>query len=145
MAKASIDSLETTKSLIDLEGHSSGDFGMGDEYILSFIFDDIILVEYVDEVDDGSGEAIMRGGIYVPTNTLNKAWRKAKVILTGPNVEYTKKGDIVMFPNDKGASVSNMFIEGYGKIKKGMFLNEARLFGICKPITKKCQKSTSQD
>lgn len=134
MAKASIDSLETTKNLIDLEGHSSGDFGMGEEYLLSFLFDDIILVEYVDEVDDGSGEAIMRGGIYVPTNTLNKAWRKAKVVLAGPKVEYVKKDDIVMFPNDKGASVSNMHIEGYGKIKKGMFLNEARLFGICKPI-----------
>jgi hypothetical protein len=40
-----------------------------------------------------------------------------------------------MFPNDKGAPVSNMEIEGYGKIKKGMFLNEQRLFGICKSKT----------
>ena len=40
-----------------------------------------------------------------------------------------------MFPNDKGAPVSNMDIEGYGIIKRGMFLNEQRLFGICKQKT----------
>jgi hypothetical protein len=36
-----------------------------------------------------------------------------------------------VFPNDKGASVSNIIVEGYGKLNKGMFLNEQRLFGIC--------------
>jgi len=132
MTQASIDSLATKRSLIDLEGHSQGDFGMGDEYILSFIFDDIILVEFIDETSDEAGDAVKRGGIFIPTNALNKAWRKAKVILTGPEVKYAKKGDIVMFPNDKGASVSNIEVEGHGKIKKGMFLNEQRLFGICK-------------
>lgn len=132
MTQASIDSLATKRSLIDLEGHSQGDFGMGDEYILSFIFDDIILVEFIDEASDEAGDAVKRGGIFIPTNALNKAWRKAKVILTGPEVKYTKKGDIVMFPNDKGASVSNIEVEGHGRIKKGMFLNEQRLFGICK-------------
>ena len=45
MGKVDIDVLEPKKSLIDLEGNSSGDFGLTDEYILSFIFDDIILVE----------------------------------------------------------------------------------------------------
>lgn len=137
MAQASIDSLATKKSLIDLDGHSDGDFGLGDEYNLSFLFDDIILVEFIDEDSDGAGDTIMRDGIYVPTNTLSKAWRKARVILTGPEVKYAKKGDIVMFPNDKGAPVSNMEIDGYGKIRKGMFLNEQRLFGICKPIKNK--------
>jgi len=132
MTQASIDSLATKRSLIDLEGHSQGDFGMGDEYILSFIFDDIILVEFIDETSDEAGDAVKRGGIFIPTNALIKAWRKAKVILTGPEVKYAKKGDIVMFPNDKGASVSNIEVEGHGKIKKGMFLNEQRLFGICK-------------
>ena len=110
---------------------------MGDEYILSFIFDDIILVEFIDEASDEAGDAVKRGGIFIPTNALNKAWRKAKVILTGPEVKYTKKGDIVMFPNDKGASVSNIEVEGHGRIKKGMFLNEQRLFGICKEQSSK--------
>ena len=61
------------------------------------------------------------------------------MILAGPECKYTNVGDIVMFPNDKGASVSNMEIDGYGKIKNGMFLNEQRLFGICK------RKSKSKD
>ena len=47
---------------------------------------------------------------------------------------YCKKDDIVIFPNDKGVTVANMEIEGYGKIKKGMFLNEQRLFGIAKKM-----------
>ena len=69
----------------------------------------------------------MRDGIYVPTNTLTKAWRKAKVILAGPECKYTKVGDIVMFPNDKGASVSNIEIENYGRVKDGMFLTRSRI------------------
>jgi hypothetical protein len=139
MPEASIDSLATKRSLIDLDGHSDGDFGLGDEYSLSFVFDDILLVEFIDEDSDGAGDLIQRGGIYVPTNTLSKAWRKAKVNPAGPEVKYAKEGDIVMFPNDKGAPVSNMEIDGVGKIGKGMFLNEQRLFGICKP--KKVKKA----
>jgi len=76
----------------------------------------------------------MRDGILVPTNSLIKAWRKAKVVLVGPSVKFCKPKDIVIFPNDKGASVSNIEIEGYGKLRKGVFLNEQRLFGICKYI-----------
>jgi hypothetical protein len=128
----SVDILETQRSLIDLTSHSDGNFGFGEDFKLSFLFEDIVLVEFIDEVDDGHGDAILRGGIFVPTNTLTKAWRKAKVILAGPNAQYAKVGDIVIFPNDKGVSVSNIEIEGYGILKKGMFLNEKRLFGICK-------------
>lgn len=124
-----IDLLPTTRSLIDLSSHSSGDFGLED-YELTFILDDIILVEYVDISSDG--DSITRNGLFVPTNALTKAWRKARVILTGPNVKHAKKDDIVVFPNNLGVTVSNMDIEGYGKIKKGIFLNESRIFGICK-------------
>ena len=139
MPEASIDSLATKRSLIDLDSHSDGDFGLGDEYTLSFVFDDILLVEFIDEDSDGAGDLIQRDGIFVPTNTLSKAWRKGKVILAGPEAKYAKVNDIVMFPNDKGAPVSNMEIDGVGKIGKGMFLNEQRLFGICKP--KKVKKA----
>lgn len=130
MAQASIDQLAPTRSLIDLSSHSSGDFGLED-YELSFVFDDIVLVEYVDMTEDRDG--IVRNGIYIPTNTLTKAWRKAKVILTGPLVKYTKVGDIVVFPNNLGITVSNVDISGYGKANGAVFLNESRIFGICKP------------
>lgn len=85
-------------------------------------------------MSDGQGGAIRRGDLYIPTNASTKAWRKAKVVLTGPSVQYCQAGDIVVFPNDKGATVSNLEVEKYGKVKSGMFLNEHRLFGICKPL-----------
>jgi cellobiose-specific phosphotransferase system component IIB len=130
MAQASIDHLTPTRSLIDLSSHSSGDFGL-ENYELNFIFDDIVLVEYIDIAV--TGDSIMRNGLYIPTNTLTKAWRKAKVILAGPQTKYTKVGDIVIFPNNLGVTVSNIDISGYGKINNAVFLNESRIFGICKP------------
>lgn len=127
---ADIDLLEPTKGLIDLASYQDGNFGI-DDYTLSFIFDDIILIEYRDLSEDG--DAICRNGLFVPTNAVRTAWRKGEVILTGPKVKYCKKGDIVLFPHDKGVTVANIDIDGYGKLSKGMFLNEQRLFGICKP------------
>lgn len=128
-----LDKLKNGHSLIDLESCADGVFAL-DDYSLSFVFDDIVLVELIDEVNDGMGSAIQRNGLYVPTNAMTKAWRKGKVVLVGPTVQYCKKNDIVVFPNDKGAAVSNLIVENYGKITKGMFLNEQRLFGICKHI-----------
>ena len=128
MAMASIDNLAPTRSLIDLTKSDKGDFGI-DDYELSFIFDDILLIEYVDETEQGEVE---RNGILVPTNALTKAWRKGKVILAGPDVKYTKEGDIVIFPNNMGVSISNVNVTGKGKVEKGIFLNEERMFGICK-------------
>lgn len=126
---ANIDQITPTRSLIDLSKHSEGDFGIED-FELTQVFDDILLVEYIDETEEGE---IMRNGIVLPANAINKAWRKAKVVLIGPNVKYTSKGDIVIFPNNLGISVSNIDVEGRGKIKGGIFLNEDRVFGICKP------------
>lgn len=126
-----LDNLKQKKGLIDLDSNSEGFFGL-DDYKLSFLFDDIVLAEFVDEIEDSQGSVVVRNGLYVPTNANTKAWRKAEVVLTGPNVQYCKKGDIVIFPNDKGVTVSNMEIDGYGTVKKGMFLNEQRIFGIAK-------------
>lgn len=131
---ADIDQLETSRSLIDLQAHSQGDFGNElQDYSLRFIIDDVMLVEYVDVSADG--KEILRNGIFVPVNAVTKAWRKAKVVLAGPNVKYAKVGDVVVFPNDKGIPVSNIAVHGYGKVKNGIFLNEQRIFGICEPLT----------
>jgi len=126
---ANIDILKPQEHLIDLSTHSEGDIGLPDDFELSFIFDDILLVEYIDESEEGE---IQRNGIYVPTNAITKAWRKAKVILAGPKAKYTKEDDIIIFPNNLGVTVSNLDISGKGTIKKGVFLNEDRIFGICK-------------
>ena len=134
MAKASIDQLIPHKSLIDLSRKAEGDFDL-DDYELSMIFDDIVLVEYIDETADGN--EVERNGIIVPTNMMTKAWRKARVILKGPHVVYLNEGDIVVFPNEIGVTISGVTIEGYGRIKKGIFINEERCFGVCKVKEKK--------
>lgn len=128
-----LDNIKQSKSLIDLESYSDGVFAL-DDYVLTYLFDDIILVELIDEVNDGQGSAIQRNGIFVPTNALTKAWRKGRVVLRGPNAQFCDNDDIVIFPNDKGVTVSNIIIADYGKVKKGMFLNEQRIFGICKKL-----------
>lgn len=124
---ADIDVIKPTRSLIDLSSTQSGDFGL-DDFKLKFLFDDIILVEYIDMTETGE---VLRGGIYIPSNALTKAWRKAVVILAGPDAKYVKKGDIVVFPNNLGVTVANMEITDHGKISNGIFLNESRVFGIC--------------
>ena len=137
MAMASIDNLAPTKSLIDLSTPDKGDFGL-DDYELSFIFDDILLIEYVDETEQGD---VLRNGIVVPTNAINKAWRRGKVIMAGPDAKYAKEGDVVVFPNNMGVTISGVTVTGKGKVKKGIFLNEERMFGICK----KKNASTKRD
>ena len=124
---ADIDVIKPTRGLIDLSSTQSGDFGL-DDFKLKFLFDDIILVEYIDMTETGE---VLRGGIYIPSNALTKAWRKAVVILAGPDAKYVKKGDIVVFPNNLGVTVANMEITDHGKISNGIFLNESRVFGIC--------------
>jgi len=128
MAMASIDNLAPTRSLIDLSNPDKGDFGI-DDFELSFVFDDILLIEYIDETAEGEVE---RNGILVPTNALTKAWRKGKVILAGPDAKYAKEGDIVIFPNNMGVTISGVDVTNRGKVTKGIFLNEERMFGICK-------------
>ena len=127
MAQRSIDTLATQKHLIDLSTNSEGEIGLTDDFELNMIFDDILLVEYIDENDTGE---IERNGIFVPTNAVSRAWRKARVILKGPKSQYVKEGDIVIFPNNLGVTIANLDVNGT-RLKKAIFLNEDRLFGIC--------------
>lgn len=126
---ANIDQLTPTKSLIDLSTHSDNDFGLTD-YDLCSLFDDLLLAEYVDETLDGD---IIRDGVIVPANTIQRAWRVGRVILAGVGCKNVKTGDHIIFPHDKGIPISGVTIDGHGKLEHGIFLNEERLFGVCKP------------
>jgi hypothetical protein len=146
MAQADIDLLKPERHLVDLYSHSDGDFGDTDNLIISDVLADILFVEYVDLVDEG-GDFIERNGIAVPVNTLTSAWRKARVLLIGPEVKYTKVGDYVIFPNNLGVTVNKLpvaltsvneftlqpMVTKY-ITKKGVFLNEDRIFGKCKYV-----------
>lgn len=98
---------------------------------LSQVLDDIILVKYLDCNDNG--DEIMKDGVWIPINATSFTWRIGEIVLAGPNCKLTKVGDTVCFPNDKGIRAGNLDIENCGKIKNCCFLNEDRIFGICKP------------
>ena len=137
MAEANIDILAPKKSLIDLvDSHNNSLDGLIDQdYELGFLFDDIILVEFIDEISDGQGDAVIRGGVYIPLAHVQRTWRLARVILVGPKVKYTKAGDIVCFPDDKGIKVDNLRVAGYDDaLRNCLFLNEDRFFGVCEEL-----------
>lgn len=127
---ANIDLLPTQKSLIDLAELPKNSFNsVFYGFSLKKLLDDVMLIKYVDETDDGS--SIVRNGIVVPINADMKAWRIGEIILAGPNVKYAKQGEFVCFPNNLGVPVANISVDGYGTLKKGIFLNEQRIFGVC--------------
>ena len=129
---ASIDILKPLHSHLDLSDKSlPTDFGL-ENYKLAKLMDDVMLVEFCDLQSGEDGvEYVMRGGIAIPTTQVHNMWRKGKVILKGPNVRYTEIGEIVVFPANMGIQVTNIEVDGFGKIDKGLFLNEQRMFGIC--------------
>jgi len=96
--------------------------------------DDVMLIEYCDLEDSNDGvEYVLRGGIAIPTTQVHNMWRKGKVILKGPRVQFTHVGEIVMFPANMGVGISNVEVTDHGMVKKGLFINEQRMFGVCEP------------
>jgi cellobiose-specific phosphotransferase system component IIB len=129
----SIDALKPLRSHIDLSDRSlPTDFGMED-YVLCKLMADVMLLEFCDLQSGEDGvEYVMRGGIAIPVTQVHNMWRKGRVVLKGPNVRYTEVGEIVMFPANMGVQITNIEVEGCGSVKKGLFLNEQRMFGVCK-------------
>ncbi len=130
--KADIDALKPTRGLIDLSSHSTGESPLIEGYSLDKVYDDIILVKPVDESEDG--DAILKGGVFIPKNAVTQAWRVGLVLLKGPCATSVEVGEYVIFPNDKGLTVKNIKVTGVGTVKSGYFLNEERLFGTCSLI-----------
>jgi hypothetical protein len=126
---------DNVKGTIQVDNYSNDNFSLFG-YNLTTVLDDIILVEFLD-VHDDEGGYVDKDGIIVPVNILEQVWRIARVLLTGPNCQHVKEGDIVTFPNDKGLKLNNVTIENEAgeqkTIKNGTFLNEARIFGTCTP------------
>jgi len=119
--------------LIDLDTYVNDNFTLFG-YKLSNVLDDIILVQYADMADDKTGQTVLRNGIAIPLAHVEKAWRIGKVVLAGPRCQHVKINDFVCFPSDKGIPCSNLDVDNVGVLKDAIFLNEDRIFGICKPI-----------
>ena len=139
--KANIDALKPSRGLIDLATHSTGESPLIEGYTLDKVYDDIILVRPVDESEDG--DAILKGGVFIPKNAVTQAWRVGQVLLKGPNANSVEVGEHVIFPNDKGITVKNIKVTGVGTVRSGYFLNEERLFGTCTPIESADEDSPS--
>lgn len=111
--------------VVQIENYKSQSMEL-DDWNLTKVMDDLLMVQYVDISEDGT--EVNRNGIWLPINAVNHVWRIGKVILAGPNCKTVKEGDNVIFPNDKGIQVASI-----NNIKHIVFLNEARIFGVCEP------------
>ena len=119
--------------LIDLDTYNNDNFTLLG-FKLSQVLDDIILIKYADLADD-TGDTVMRNGIAIPLAHVERAWRIGKVVLAGPRCQYVKVNDYICFPSDKGLPCSNLDVDNVGILKDATFLNESRIFGICKTTT----------
>lgn len=96
-----------------------------EQYEITQTLGDIIMAEYCD--CDDTGDFIERDGILVSNDISQHTWRFAEVKIAGTGCsEEIKPGVIIMFPSDKGIPI---VIRGE---KPKVFLNEERIFGICK-------------
>ena len=118
----------------ELPAHARKNFGLTeiekyrgctlpDEYEITDLLGDTIMAEFIDM----AGDNLVRNGIVLPEGVADqKAWRVAKAVIVGPASTQVKVGDIIMFPGDRG-------LPGIKKDgKQVVFLNEERIFGICK-------------
>ena len=97
-----------------------------EDYEITELLGDIIMVEYADVAEDG--KSLVRNGIILPNQVVDqKAWRIGHVLLTGPDTRQVKVGQNIIFPGDKG------LIGLHRNGKTVVFLDEKRIFGICKP------------
>ncbi len=125
------DILAPQKSHINLTDPSlPSDFGL-DNFRLTKILADVILVEFIDIQSGAGGDYIERNGLAIPINHVLNAWRKGRVILAGNGVRLCEVGDIIVFPSNMGIPITNLEVKDHGRIKNGLFINEERIFGIC--------------
>ena len=115
---------DLTKGMVRLEEHLGTELNLTG-WKLTQVLDDILMCQFVDVNEDGT--QVNRGSIWVPINSVNFAWRVAKVLLAGPRANV-KPGQHIIFPSTFGLKASN--INGLRHI---VFLNEDRLFGIAEP------------
>ena len=112
------------KGLADIDPYQN--CPLPEDFEITELLGDVIQVVYADTAEDG--RSLIRNGIILPEEVVdNKAWRVGKVVLAGPGTKQVKTGHYVIFPGDKGIKG----IQKNGKLN--IFLNEERIFCICKP------------
>lgn len=115
---------DTNKGLVRLEDYTGSDLNLTG-WKLTQVLDDILMCQFVDISEDGT--QICRGGIWLPINAVQQAWRVAKVLIAGPRAKV-KAGQYVIFPSTFGLKASNI-----NNLRNIVFLNEDRIFGVAEP------------
>jgi co-chaperonin GroES (HSP10) len=93
-------------------------------FAVTELYDDFVFADYID-IDNGFIKH--ESGLVTVDTSSNKTWRKAEVIMVGPACRFTKVGDIILFPNDKGLPCGEVN-HYHGTAKNGIFLSEHRIF-----------------
>ena len=115
---------DNVKGMVQLDNYMGSDINLVD-WKLESLLDDIMMCQFADCNEDNT--AVLRDGIFVPTNMVQSAWRVAKVIIAGPRCK-TKVGEHVIFPSNFGIKCAKM-----NGLKNIVFLNEERIFGRAAP------------
>ena len=113
------------KGLPSLKLDSMQGSSVPSDFDFEAVFGDIIMCEMIDEDQDGN---VFRDGVWVSMDITRKLWRRAQVVLVGPEVRGVEVGDQVALPQDKGIPLVS------ANKKKYIFVNQERLFGKLKPI-----------
>ena len=121
------------QGLVEIEQYANA--ALPEDYEIDEVLDDVIMAEYADV--SNSGKEIKRNGIFIPEAIADqKAWRVGKVIISGPSVKserLKKAGTHFIFPGYRGI---RSLIRGGKQI---IFINEARIFGVCSPLPEEKQ------
>ena len=97
-----------------------------DDFEFEAVLGNIIMCEIIDESSKGE---VWRSGIWLSQDITKKIWRRAKVVMMGPDVpSIIKIGSHVAYPSDKGILMCA------ANKRKYIYLNSERIFGILKPI-----------
>ena len=108
--------------LADIDAYK--DCPLPEDYEITELLGDTIQISYRDLAEDG--KSLIRNGILLPASMVEtRAWRVGEVVLAGPGCTQVKKGNLVIFPGDKGLPA----LQKNGKMT--IFLSENRIFGIC--------------
>lgn len=109
------------------------------DWEITDVLDDIIMAQFVDT--DNDGQHIQRNGIYIKVDPAKQLWRVGRVIAAGPKCsDKIKTGVFILFPNDRGIQVPQV-----GGYKNVAFINEPRIFGICKPTPEQLKRLKAQN
>lgn len=99
-----------------------------DEWELVTPLHNVVVLRYADVSENGERN---EGGILLLEGSKEKnPWRQAEVLAAGPDCTCVKKGEFVMLAAHKGIPVSDIWIDGYGKVENAVITDEKSIHSV---------------